>query len=316
MILLISIELDISTDEVIDWLSYFGADYTRINREDITKTFLVAVNNKETSFKLCIKNKTINSDAIDSFWYRKHGIGISSNKNYIVKTNNIKKFLKLINDENSILETFIESILAKKHGVGYVKNKYINKLKVLQSAKECGLLIPDTIITTNKSFIKSKSYIIKAVSEGIFFRNFNLKYMTYTKQVYPDLLPNSFNPTLFQNMIEKEFELRIFYLKGKCYSMAIFSQNDKKTKVDFRNYNNERPNRTVPYIIPDSLKNKIISLMDKLEFNTGSVDFIVDKAGKYYFLEVNPSGQFGMVSKPCNYFLEKEIAQELMNYEK
>ena len=30
------------------------------------------------------------------------------------------------------------------------------------------------------------------------------------------------------------------------------------------------------------------------------------------FLEVNPVGQFGMVSLPCNYQLEKRIAQYLI----
>jgi hypothetical protein len=31
------------------------------------------------------------------------------------------------------------------------------------------------------------------------------------------------------------------------------------------------------------------------------------------FLEINPVGQFGMVSHPCNYYLEKRIAQNLIN---
>jgi hypothetical protein len=37
------------------------------------------------------------------------------------------------------------------------------------------------------------------------------------------------------------------------------------------------------------------------------------KKGEYVFLEVNPIGQFGMVSAPCNYNLEKKIAQYLIN---
>jgi glutathione synthase/RimK-type ligase-like ATP-grasp enzyme len=52
--------------------------------------------------------------------------------------------------------------------------------------------------------------------------------------------------------------------------------------------------------------------MSILKLNTGSVDLIFsEEDNKYYFLEVNPMGQFGMVSKPCNYYLEKEMAQYL-----
>jgi len=51
--------------------------------------------------------------------------------------------------------------------------------------------------------------------------------------------------------------------------------------------------------------------MKKINLDNGSIDIIVDNNGKYYFLEINPVGQFGMVSIPCNYYLEKKIANYL-----
>ena len=95
--------------------------------------------------------------------------------------------------------------------------------------------------------------------------------------------------------------------------MAIFSQNDKQTKVDFRNYNDNKPNRYVPYVLPKNIELKITQLMQKLDLNTGSVDLIKNHDGNYVFLEINPVGQFGMVSEPCNYYLEKIIAEYLIN---
>ena len=315
MILIISNESDPSTDEVIDWLIYLGAKLTRINKGEVVKKFVIKINNTDTCYKITFDNKEIEDSKIKSFWYRKSGINIFNDKNLNTISKRKKKFIKFINNENRILEAFIEAILSKKHGIGYVKSKNINKLSVLQTAKECGLLIPKTIITNNRSYVKTNS-IIKAISEGIYYRINRKPYITYTMKIYPERLPKKFNSSLFQEMIVKEFEVRIFYLKGKCYSMAIFSQNNSQTKVDFRKYNYNKPNRTVPYTIPESLKQKIINLMEKLEFNTGSIDFLVDTKGKHIFLEVNPSGQFGMTSRPCNYFLEKEIALELMKYEK
>ncbi len=46
---------------------------------------------------------------------------------------------------------------------------------------------------------------------------------------------------------------------------------------------------------------------------------ILTPEGKYVFLEINPEGQFGMVSHPCNYYLERELALTFINkisYEK
>jgi len=45
--------------------------------------------------------------------------------------------------------------------------------------------------------------------------------------------------------------------------------------------------------------------------NSGSIDILVTPNNEYVFLEVNPVGQFGMVSQPCNYYLEKRIAERL-----
>ena len=49
--------------------------------------------------------------------------------------------------------------------------------------------------------------------------------------------------------------------------------------------------------------------MRKLKLDSGSIDIIVTNKGEYVFLEVNPVGHFTQVSSPCNYYLEKEIAE-------
>lgn len=66
----------------------------------------------------------------------------------------------------------------------------------------------------------------------------------------------------------------------------------------------------MPYCLPKNIEQKIHLLMQSLDLNSGSLDFI--KSGsKYYFLEVNPVGQFLGMSVLCNYLLEKEIAEYL-----
>jgi glutathione synthase/RimK-type ligase-like ATP-grasp enzyme len=122
-----------------------------------------------------------------------------------------------------------------------------------------------------------------------------------------------FQPTLFQECIEKEFEIRSYYMKGAIYSMAIFSQSNEKTKIDFRNYDRDKPNRNVPYKLPQEIEEKICRFMEHMHYDTGSLDFIYH-AGTYTFLEVNTVGQFGWLSQHCNYYIEKEIAVLLTQY--
>ncbi|MDP3927797.1 MAG: hypothetical protein Q8R57_02120 [Bacteroidota bacterium] len=112
-------------------------------------------------------------------------------------------------------------------------------------------------------------------------------------------------------MINKRFEIRVFFLHDLIFASAIFSQNDEKTIVDFRNYNIDKPNRIVPIKLPIDTTLMIKSIMASINMNSGSIDIIYDEKKNYVFLEINPVGQFQQVSYPCNYFLEREIAKIL-----
>lgn len=128
-------------------------------------------------------------------------------------------------------------------------------------------------------------------------------------------LDEQVSPSLIQQEIEKEIELRIFYLDGSLYAAAIHSQTDEQTRVDFRKYNFAKPNRIVPYKLPVKVERQIIALFKLMDLNTGSVDMIVDRRGNFFFLEINPVGQYEWISRACNYRLDKKIAEWLMGEE-
>jgi ATP-GRASP peptide maturase of grasp-with-spasm system len=183
------------------------------------------------------------------------------------------------------------------------------------------LEIPETIITSQKSDViqfqkmhSASGIITKAISDALTLQQKDDLYMAFTEEVGSetlDLIPELFYPSLFQRKVKKLFDVRIFFLQKKYFPMAIFSQKSSQTKVDFRKYNLLRPNRTVPFSLPNDVRNKLIKLMKKLMINSGSIDLVYGADGKYYFLEINPVGQFGMVSLPCNYYIEKYIASNL-----
>jgi ATP-GRASP peptide maturase of grasp-with-spasm system len=195
------------------------------------------------------------------------------------------------------------------------------KPQVLIAAKKVGMEIPDTIITTAKEDLiifkaKYDRIISKSISDMVELGNNADIYDTMTIEISEEIIKKTnsiFFPSLFQELIEKEYEIRSFYLDGEFYSMAIFSQNDKKTEIDFRNYNSKNPNRTIPYKLPDEIEDKLRNLMKMLHILTGSLDIIKSLDGKYVFLECNPVGQFGMTSFPCNYYIDQKIAKYLIS---
>ena len=58
----------------------------------------------------------------------------------------------------------------------------------------------------------------------------------------------------------------------------------------------------------------LLALMRKVGLDTGSADLIRAVDGRHVFLAVNPVGQFGMTSLPCNYHLEREVASYLIDH--
>ncbi|WP_396192323.1 grasp-with-spasm system ATP-grasp peptide maturase [Flavobacterium sp.] len=308
MILILSDFFDSSTESVIEWLIFNKKEYVRINVQDkLEIEYLgkdVLLKTKELSFKL---------SEINSFWYRRGNLNIENK--YLTE---ISQFDNLQNHELNNLIQFIYYKLGKLKHLNSITNADVNKLIVNEEAKEIGILTPDDYIFSNLISLKnqlsdhSESYITKVLS-GRCVQDFE----DFSIYNYTDLLTLenvnevTFFPSLVQNLIEKKYELRIFYLDGAFYPMAIFSQKDNQTNIDFRNYNNEKPNRNVPFKLPRKIENKLNLLMKKLDLNCGSIDMIVTPNNEYVFLEVNPVGQFGMISYPCNYNLEQLISEYL-----
>ena len=140
-------------------------------------------------------------------------------------------------------------------------------------------------------------------------------YMSYTDVVNLNSGPADWQgglPSLFQEKLDKRYELRCFYLDGECYTMATIAEPESAPNIDWRRIQSFSLARRIPYQLPNDIQERIVRLMNSLELDTGSLDFIRTTDGRFVFLEVNPVGQFGMTSAPCNYFLEERVAEALL----
>lgn len=318
MLLIVSEEEDYSTNEVIDWLAAKNVSFIRINTEDFVEISSVEIKSDKTTILLRYKDQTFSLDDITSVWVRRGSIHfytpIPTERNEL--TTQVVQHLKM---EEKRLSDFIHYQLDKKHSLGSKNYRNVNKLLILEKAIECGLEVPKTwIIASEKHLAELDAVEGPLITKGIdsisrfavpdgYISNYTERISTQANTT----TDKTFFPSLFQEEIKKAYELRIFFLDNAFYCMAIFSQSDKQTEVDFRIYNHAKPNRTVPYTLPDEIAEKLKKLMSSLNLNSGSLDMIVTTDKRYVFLEVNPEGQFGMTSNPCNYFLEEKIATYL-----
>lgn len=314
MLLILSESYDQNANNVLDWYKY---NFIRINRGSAI-SFNFCLNSKiSNSNQITLDSSIIVFDQVNAFLYSRGDFTFSIEDEILSEKKSVERILDI---EWLKLKDFLHKWCESKKAFGsYNKEMFHNKVYCLTAAKQIGLQIPPTLITTQKIHLlmfvqEHRECITKAVSNMFKIEKSNFFQIIGVKLVlenYFNKLNDTFFPTLIQKKIEKVFELRIFYMKGQFYPMVIFSQNDEKTQLDYRNYNREKPNRNIPYILPVDIQEKLQLLMDKLDLDSGSIDMIVTPEGEYVFLEVNPTGQFGWVSENCNYYLEEKIANYL-----
>lgn len=311
MILISSRTDDGSTNRVIDWLVYFEKKFFRING-DSDQVRMRFIENDILTIE--VDGEILDLSTITSYWYRRRGIGHRSfeyklkhellsniffeeNDNYFIYDHIRKEFETLID--------FIYYILENKNipKIGSYFKRNLNKLSVLSESKAVGIKSPNSYVCSkSEDFAKIQDIklITKSLSDGIYRIGKNYEYYSYTENVASEDISSQFLPSLFQEKVNKKFELRIFYLKKKLYATAIFSQQRKDTETDFRKTNSNKPIRFIPYILPDEIIFKISNLMSRLNLDIGAIDMLVDDNNDYIFLEINPGGQFSYYSDMCN----------------
>lgn len=319
MILIFTIKYDISTSEVIKWLNYYGKEVIRINSDD--NTYIL---DKITDRGIFLKNRKtdriINLYDVKSCWWRRSGIGKETfveniDKDFFIEDFDLTSIKKeLINNEINDLKDFIYYSIYNKVDINLGAPIFnLNKLITLQKAKNLGLKIPKYEIITNTNNIEN-TRITKSISNGIYKVINNHSFYSYTELIEKNNFPINTNifPSIQMELIHKIIEIRSFFIDGSFFSMAIFSQSSTQTSIDFRKYNTKKPNKVEPYKLPNYIEQKLIKLFDELNLNSGSIDMILNENNEYIFLEINPVGQYGMVSEPCNYSLDKKIAHYLI----
>ncbi len=308
-------DIENTTEQVIDWLDYYGQSWWRLNGEDLLRNEVLRAT--LPSISLQVAGTTLPVADVRVVWHRRGGrYKIDLPSSALPLHYELLAYLKA---EGRALREGLPSFFPLALHLDHPDAIGLNKLDVLHRASQLGLHVPQTLITNYRSEVIQfanecgGSIITKSLYETNEFTVGDNRYIINTQLVDPEKLPASFYVTLFQEELRKDYELRVFCLEERLYAMAIFSQLDEQTQVDFRNYNVQRPNRVVPYEVPETLGKQILQLLHQLNLTNGSVDLVRTLEGEYVFLEVNPTGQFSMVSEPCNYHLEKCMAEFLCN---
>lgn len=287
------------TEIVISKLQELGQNTFRFDTDKLASGELVVdffANQDNFDFKINYLDEEISLCDIKSIWYRRPNFLNVQIQDLVQKKyaeDEIANFLNglWISTEQRVFW------LSKLSSLERARRKVFQ----LQLARELGFKIPRTIITNNpktaKDFWDSCKHrmIFKAIYREFLDygdKAFNVPTTLLTKEHVSMFNLVKQMPCLFQEFIDKKYELRVTIVGQKIFPVKIDSQKNFQTVIDWRNpeFIDKLHYEIIDF--PEALAKNCLTMLNKLDLSFGAFDFAINKTGEILFLEINPNGQW------------------------
>ena len=181
----------------------------------------------------------------------------------------------------------------------------------LAVAQQVGLRVPDTLVTNDPrhaaEFIEAHAgqVVHKAMTSPL---NAFLDTRRWSEADRAVLAQLPLAPTIFQEFIDGPRDIRATIVGPKVYA-AAFESGASRAGIDSR-LDLDVP--VIPYDLPGEIVAQLRALMARLGLILSTVDLKVSRDGSFYFLEVNPQGQFLYVEILTGQQISAAVAQLLV----
>ena len=291
---------DYTVDFVVNKLNARSIPFYRLNCEEIHKVDFKFDGEEGGDFQI----KGIAS--IKSIWFRRTKLPLIEGVSHSEK-------MYLLGEYDALLDN-IYQLLRDRIWLSHPDNVYRaeNKLYQLKIARKIGFNLPDTIVSNQHEVIKNfirkhkNNVIIKPLNQGRIITEDGVKTI-FTNKMSNEVISNLDNydltPSIIQENIEKEYELRVTIVNQTIWAAKVDSQFYDENKVDWRK-------KKIPfekYSLPKEIENLIHQLIKVLNLNFCAIDFIKYTKGKYVFLEINPNGQWAWLESEIGLPISDEI---------
>jgi len=195
-----------------------------------------------------------------------------------------------------------------------------NKLRQLRVAKEAGFMVPDSVLTSDPAeaarFCANRGVVCKPAFAGI-VGGAKQKRVVYAWRVPERQQSLGFesirlSPTFLQEEVVKSADIRLTVVGKSLSCVKIVSPAgvlDWRQEVTGTRLKYDR------VVAPKEIREAAHKLMAALNISFGALDFAVDQHGEWWFLEINPSGQWEWLDVVAGTQIATEIAQWLLSME-
>lgn len=307
-ILIISDTMDFATDYICLELYRRNTSYLRINRDKFKEYKIVFdIDNLTLNVTINCRKYIIDNSSLKSVYYRAP----------IYLRDTYKPNLSF--DEQlyrSQWTAFLRNLTLFEN-VKWINNpidifRAENKMLQLKYARKIGFKCPYTLLLNSIEDIKlnkETNYIIKSL-DTVLLKKGNKEAFVYSNVVVgEELLKSEFSvaPVVIQEYLYPKIDLRVTVIGEKVFAVKIVKNGigvsgdwrKEKDDVDFIKIN-----------LPKEIQKKCIQIVSSLGLTFGGIDLILHN-NMYYFIEVNPTGEWAWLVNKAGLKIDKAICDYL-----
>jgi len=311
VILLVSNSRDFATDYIVAELRRRGVKYHRLDI-DLLAEDTVALNPVEPTLSIRSegRNIAITHDTLKAILYR------------------APTYLR----ESSAGRWKPEELLRRHQWAAFVRSlivfnqaRWINHPRAIYAA-ECkpyqlmcanriGLTVPTTLIgntappaesplwdSQQRAALKAlDSFLVRMEDQDAFF---------YTQQIgIDDVRPESLSsiPVVLQQHLRGKLDIRVTVVGENCYAASV-TRNGTGIEGDWRLAREEATFGI--HSLPQKIQARCVELVRMLELTYGAIDLAL-VGDVYYFLEINPTGEWAWLLEPTGMRIDRALADAL-----
>lgn len=318
-ILLITHQKDnFSIEKVSNYLNELGAEVVRFNSDLYPSAIAVSQSFSNSGIKTIIEidSKEYFLDEFEAIWYRRLFLGQALDPNIPKDYRN-----PILEESRRVIYGIMETTDVFKLDDYRTVRRTSDKHLQLKTALECGLSIPNTLVTNSANeltqfYNKIPTGIISKMQSSFAIYEDGKENVVFTNTLEAKHMENleslQISPMKFQEKIEKQLELRVTVVGNKIFCFSIDSQAMDGAQTDWRKRGNSLLNKWKSHTLPKNLEKQLLQLMDILGLNYGAMDLILTPGNEYVFLEVNPVGEFFWLDNLAEGAISEAIANLLI----
>lgn len=317
MLLVITNKTDLACDYLILYLNAHQIPFVRINTEDLGRRFFVDLNVDAEGVGFQISphgHSVLSASSVSGVYFRQPRL--PSPPEGIAPSD-----IEFAEREAAELLRSLWRLIDSEKWMNHPRNLWLasNKVEQLGLARELGLRIPETLVTSTKSSVQAfmerveGGVVCKAVKNGFLYGKSQTQIAPTQRvgknylSVFDDFAPV---PMIYQREIEKIYDIRVTIVGEHVFATAIHSQAHQETEVDWRvwdvgDFDLEHESIT----LPDNVSQSCLRVTAHYGLRYSAIDLIYGTDGNYYFLEMNPNGQWAWIERKTGYPIREAIVQ-------